>query len=68
MSFQTIDNFIIDIFECAFLKNTLDAKLCQIQEIVLAHQTVKKISEERRFPFSEEFLKNVFPILEVALQ
>jgi len=67
-SFEIIDNFIRDIYECDFLKETLDSKINKIQEITIAHQTVRRIIDEKRMPFSEEFVENVFPILEVAVQ
>ena len=67
-SFEIIEDFIRDIYECDFLKETLDGKISQIQEIRIAHQTVRGIIDENRPPFSEEFVENVFPILEVAVQ
>jgi hypothetical protein len=66
-SFEIIEDFVRDIYECDFLKETLDSRISQIQEITIAYQTVRGIIEENRPPFSEEFVKNVFPILEVAV-
>lgn len=67
-SFEIIEDFIRDIYECDFLKETLDSKISQIQEITTAHQTVRKIIDKNRPPFSKEFVEDVFPILEVAVQ
>jgi len=67
-SFEIIDNFIRDIYECDFLKETLDSKINQIEEIMIAHKTVQRIIDENRPPFSKEFVENVFPILELAVQ
>lgn len=67
-SFKIIDNFIRDIYECGFLGKTLDKRVAQIQEITIAHQTLRRVIEQGRRPFSKEFIEDIFPILEVALQ
>jgi len=66
--FQLLENFIQDIYGCSFLQTPLNPKIGQISEIAKAHITIRNITNNLRFPYSEEFINDIFPILEVALQ
>jgi len=67
-NFEIIERFIRDIYGCSFLGTPLNGRLTQISELAIAHKTIRKIIDEQRPPFSTEFIENVFPILEVAVQ
>jgi len=63
-----IEDSIKDVYGCSFLRRTMNGKVSQISEIAIAHSTVLKTIDGQRPPFSKEFMENVFPILEVAVQ
>jgi hypothetical protein len=67
-SFEVVCDFIKEIFKCNFLAEHVNEKLGQIGELMKARSAIMEIMKEKRPPLSKEFMEDVFPVLEVALQ
>jgi len=68
-SFKIIDDFIRDIYGFVFLKESIDARIASngLLPILYAHGAIMSIIQERRPPFADEFVRHVYPLLEVAV-
>jgi len=67
---EVIEEFIKDIYGSTFLGGKLDDRISRIEEIMRAYQVLQKgkgIREEQA-DFSKDFMENVLPLLEVAVQ
>lgn len=67
-SFETIRNFIKDIYGCDLLSESIDERISHVEELIAARLTMRKIIDGSERIFSRNFLENVLPLLEVALQ
>jgi len=67
-SFEVIETFIKDVFDCSFLQQPINTRIKDIGELRTAHTVVNEIINRKEFSFSEEFIEHVFPIIEVAIQ
>ena len=67
--FKVIDDFILDIYDCRLLDEPLNAKIeeLKIAEISNAYDTMMNIIRAKRKPYSAEFMKDIYPILEIAV-
>lgn len=68
-SFRIIYDLIRDIYGFHFLKEPMDARIAEtgIQELNNAYDTMISIIHDKRKPFSQEFVRNVYPLLEIAI-
>lgn len=67
-SFEVVCDFIEEIFDCDFLANHVNEKIAKIGELMKARSAMINTMKEGRPPLSNEFMEDVFPVLEVALQ
>ena len=65
---EVIEEFIRDIYGSTFLRVKLDDKISRIEEIVKAYYVLQKGNWEKQADLSKDFMENVLPLLEVALQ
>ena len=68
-SFRIIDDFIKDVFGFALLSKSKDPRIkaTGIRELSDAHDTMMAILRQRRTPLSHEFIRDIYPMLEVSL-
>jgi len=68
-SFGIIVEFIKDIYGFHFLKEPMDERITrtEIQELKNAYDTMINIIHDKRKPFSQEFVRDVYPLLEIAV-
>ncbi len=67
-SFRMVQDFIKEIFECNFFSEPADKRIKQISILMNARWAINQIMKERWKTFDKEFMKYVFPILEVVVQ
>lgn len=67
-SFQTIADFIKDVYGFNFIKEPMDPKVAEIRELKNAYDTIMRINQGQRKPLPNEFVKYVYPLLEVSVQ
>lgn len=64
-SFQVISNFVKEVYGFDLLKRPERIK---IEELENAYHTIMSVIDNRRKPFSREFVEYVYPLLEVSVQ
>ncbi len=69
-SFEIVRDFIEDLYGVDFLQETMDSELTgtAVGELKNAHRTIMTILSERRKPVVDELVRDVYPLLEVAVQ
>ena len=67
-SFQIIDDFIREVYGLNFIKKPMNHKIMEIKELKNAYDAIKKISQFQKKPLPKEFIKYVYPLLEVSVQ
>jgi len=67
-SFQTIEDFIKDVYGFNFINEPMDPKVAEIRELKNAYDTIMRINQGQRKPLPNEFVKYVYPLLEVSVQ
>jgi hypothetical protein len=67
-SFQIIDNFVKEVYGFNFIKEPMNHKIAKIRELKNAYDTILKINQGQRKPLPNEFVKYVYPLLEVSVQ
>jgi len=67
-SFQTIEDFIKEVYGFNFVKEPMDPKVAKIRELKNAYDTIMRINQGQRKPLPNEFVKYVYPLLEVSVQ
>ena len=67
-SFEIINKFVKDITGFNIVANTMPLKFKGIKEFENAYNAINGINKFARKPFSKEFIKDVYPLLEVAIQ
>lgn len=67
-SFKVVCDFIKEIFDCDFLAEHVNGEISEIGELMRARSAIIRIMKEGLPPLSNEFMEDVFPVLEVALQ
>jgi len=65
---EVIEEFIKDVYGSSFLRGKLNGKIRQIEEIMRAHHVLQRAISGKQVDFSKDFMENVLPLLEVALQ
>lgn len=67
-SFQMINDFVKEVYGFNFIKEPMDYKITRIRELKNAYDTIMKINQVQRKPLPNEFVKCVYPLLEVSVQ
>jgi hypothetical protein len=67
-SFQIIDDFVREVYGFNFIKKPMDRKIMKIRELRNAYDTIMRINQSQRRPLSNEFLRYIYPLLEVSVQ
>jgi len=67
-SFQTIEDFIKEVYGFNFIKEPMDPKVAKIRELKKAYDTIMRINQGQRKPLPNGFVKYVYPLLEVSVQ
>ena len=67
-SFQIIHDFIKEVYGFDFIKKPMDHRIAKIRELKNAYDTIMKINQVQRKPLPNEFVKYVYPLLEVSVQ
>ena len=67
-SFEIINNFVNEIWGFNFIKEPFNHNIERIEELRNAHRTIMDIIHSPRKPFQDEFVKNVYPLLEISVQ
>jgi hypothetical protein len=67
-SFKIIDDFVKEIYGFNLIGGTINHKISKIEELRKAHESIKDITKSKRKPYSNEFVKYVYPLLEISLQ
>lgn len=68
-SFQIIDDFFKEVYGFNFIREPMNRKIAGIKpELKNAYKTIISIIHTQRKPFSNEFIKYVYPLLEVSVQ
>lgn len=68
-AFFIVEKFIRDVYGFPFLKEPMDSRInaTGIRELKNAYDTIMNILQSKRKPLSEEFIRNVYPLLEIAI-
>jgi len=66
-TFDRINEFVIDLYDIDFRRKDNIRKIKRIKELWNACKTIWKIINERRKPFSLEFVKYLYPLLAVSM-
>ncbi len=64
--FQTIEDFIKEVYGFNFIKEPMDPKVSKIRELKNAYDTIMRINQGQRKPLPNEFVKYVYPLLVIA--
>lgn len=67
-SFQIISYFVNEVYGFDLLKRPMDNRFKGIKELENAHRTMISIIDNRRKPFSSEFVEYIYALLEVSVQ
>ncbi len=67
-SFQIMDDFVKEVYGFKLVKKPMDHRVGRIKELKDAYHTIRKIIDSKREPFSNEFVKYIYPLLEVSVQ
>jgi len=67
-SFQIIDDFVKEVYGFNFIREPMNHKIARRKELKNAYKTIISIIHTQRKPFSNEFIKYVYPLLEVSVQ
>jgi len=67
-SFQIIDDFVKEVYGFNFIKKPMDRRIAKIRELKNAHDTIMKINQVQRKPLPNEFVKYLYPLIEVSVQ
>ena len=67
-SFQIIDDFVKEVYGFNFIEDPMDHKVAEIRELKNAYDTIMRINQGQRKPLPNEFVKYVYPLLEVSVQ
>jgi hypothetical protein len=67
-SFEIINNFVSEIWGFNLIKEPINHKVTRIEELKNAHRAIKNIIPSLRKPFPDEFVKHVYPLLEISVQ
>jgi len=66
-TFDQINDFIIDLYDVDFRRRDNIRKIKRIKELWNAYITIWKIINEKRKPFSSEFVQYLYPLLAVSM-
>ncbi|MEN4006029.1 MAG: hypothetical protein PQ975_11855 [Methanobacterium sp.] len=67
-SFEIINNFVREIWEFDLIEEPMNHKLTRIEELKNTHRAIMNINHNLRKPFPDEFVKYVYPLLEISVQ
>lgn len=67
-SFQIIDDFVKEVYGFNFTKEPMDPKIAGIRELKNAYDIILRMNRSQRKPLPSEFVKCVYPLLEVSVQ
>ena len=67
-SFQIIDDFVKEIYGFNFIEDPMNNKVAKIRELKNAYDTIIRINQGQRKPLPNEFVKYIYPLLEVSVQ
>lgn len=67
-SFEMINNFVSEIWGFSLIKEPINHNLARIEELKNAHRAIKNIIPSLRKPIPDEFVKYVYPLLEISVQ
>lgn len=67
-SFQTIDDFVKEVYGFNFIKEPMDHRVANIRELKNAYDAIFRINQDLRKPLPNEFVKYIYPLLEVSVQ
>ncbi|TSA54755.1 MAG: hypothetical protein D4R38_01820 [Dehalococcoidia bacterium] len=67
-SFETINEFVKDITGFSITEETIPSRLRGLKAFENAYNTIREINKGNRKPFSKEFIRDVYPLLEVSMQ
>jgi hypothetical protein len=67
-SFKIIDDFVKEVYGINLIEKSMDPKIANIKELKEAYNVIMEINNSQKKPFSKQFIKFVYPLLEVAVQ
>lgn len=67
-SFQIVDDFVKEVYGFNFIKKPMEHKIAKIRELKHAYDTIMRINQSQRRPLPNEFVKYIYPLLEVSVQ
>ncbi|MCJ7508324.1 MAG: hypothetical protein MUO85_06280 [candidate division Zixibacteria bacterium] len=67
-SFEVIDQFIREISGLSIIEEPMPLKFKEVIELENAYEAIQRINKGKRKPFSHEFIRDVYPFLEVSVQ
>ena len=67
-SFEIIDSLVRDLYGVRLMEKPMPRQLGRIEELGNACRAITGIVQDRRKPFTAEFVRCVYPVLEVAVQ
>ena len=67
-SFKIIDDFVEEVYGFNLIGEPINNKISKIKELRRAYETIKDIAQSKRKLYSNEFVKYVYPLLEISLQ
>ena len=66
--YKTLNNFVNEIWGFNLIEEPINRNIERIEELKNAHRTIMDIIHNKRKPFSDEFVKYVYPLLEISVQ
>jgi len=67
-SFRIINDFVKDVWGFDLIKKSINPSIARIKELKNAYKAIMDIICNQRKPFPNEFVKYVYPLLEVSVQ
>jgi hypothetical protein len=67
-SFEMINDFVKDIYGLSIIQEPMPTAFRKIRELENSHNAIMSIIKDKRKPFSDEFVKYIYPLLEVSIQ
>lgn len=67
-SFKVVDQFVKEISGLSIIEESMPLEFREVEELQNAYEAIRRVNESNRKPFSGEFIRDVYPLLEVSVQ
>jgi len=67
-SFEVIDQFVREISGLSIIEEPMPLKFREVEELKNAYDAIRSVNKGNRKPFSHEFIRDLYPFLEVSVQ